>query len=98
MVAMINIGLQSGAALERWKRTISTMLEKDKDSPTIDRLQIIQLFEADFNFLLDLIFGHCLMKFSRTHCGFNESQYSSMAGKHAQWQYSKTFSHMITLG
>ena len=24
------------------------------------------------------------MKFARTHCGFNESQYSSMAGKQAQ--------------
>ena len=45
-VAMINIGLRTGMALERWKRTISVMLEKDKGKPKIERLQIIQLFEV----------------------------------------------------
>ena len=63
-IAMLNIGLQTGVALERWKRSMSLMLEKDKGKPKINPLQIIQLFEADYNFLLALIFGHRLMKFS----------------------------------
>ena len=87
MVTIINIGLCSRTTLERWKQTISVMLEKDKNIPTIDRLMIIQMFEADFNFLLALVFGHCLMAFARTHCGFNESQYGSMAGKQVQSAY-----------
>ena len=57
-VAMINIGLKTGQALKRWKNTISVMLEKDKGKPKLHRLRIIQLFEADFNFLLSLVFGH----------------------------------------
>ena len=64
VVAMLNIGLCSGIALERWKKALSIMLEKDKGSPKIERLRIIQLFEADFNFLLALIFGHRLMRFA----------------------------------
>ena len=52
VVAMLNIGFSTGVALERWKRTVSVMLEKDKGSPKLHRLRIIQLFEADYNFLL----------------------------------------------
>ena len=60
------------------------MLKKDKGSPKIDRLRIIQLFEADYNFVLSLILGHRLMNFARKHCQFNESQYGSLKGKQAQ--------------
>ena len=84
LVAMINIGIASGHALERWKHTVSVMLEKDKGSPKLDRLRIIQLFEADYNFFLSLEFGHRLMKFARKHCCFNESQYGSLKGKQTQ--------------
>ena len=84
MVAMIDIGLQSSKALEQWKHTVRIMLEKDKNSPTIDQLRIIQLFKANYNFFLALIFCHWLIKFKRFHCGFNELQHSSMAGKQAQ--------------
>ena len=84
MVAMLNIGISTGVALDWWKDTVSVMLEKDKGSPKLHRLRIIQLFEADYNFLLALIFGHQLMRFARVHCNFNESQYGSMNGKQAQ--------------
>ena len=84
IVAMINIGFSSGVVLERWEHKISVMLEKDKGSPKLHRLRIIQLFEADYNFLLALVFGHRLMRFAQKHCDFNESQYRSMNGKQAQ--------------
>ena len=58
IVAMCNIGLASGIALNRWKTTLSVMLEKDPGRPCLDRLQIIQLFEADYNFVLAVVFGH----------------------------------------
>ena len=81
---MLNIGLSTGCLLGRWQQTVSVMLEKDKGSPKIDRLRIIQLFEADYNFVLSLILGHRLMNFARKHCQFNESQYGSLKGKQAQ--------------
>ena len=81
---MLSIGLSAGVALERWKQTLSIMLEKDPGHPRLDRLQIIQLFEADYNFLLAVIFGHRLMGFARQHCNLSDSQYGSMIGKQAQ--------------
>ena len=78
ITAMLNIGLIAGTALKRWKQTLSVMLEKDPGSPKLDRLRIIQLFEADYNFLLAVLFGHRLMGFARQHCSLNESQYKSM--------------------
>ena len=84
LVAMINIGIMTGHALNRWQHAVSVMLEKDKGRPKIDRLRIIQLFEADYNFFLSLVFGHRLMGFARRHCQFNESQYGSLKGKQAQ--------------
>ena len=84
LVSMLNIGINTGCSLSRWQQTVSVMLEKDRGSPKIDRLRIIQLFEADYNFLLSLILGHRLMNFARRHCQFNESQYGSLKGKQAQ--------------
>ena len=84
IVAMLNVGLSTGRSLRRWQQTISIMLEKDKGSPKIDWLRIIQLFEADYNFVLSLVLGHRLMNFSRKHCQFNDSQYRSLKGKQAQ--------------
>ena len=84
ITAMLNIGLIAGTALERWKQTLSVKLEKDPRSPKLDRLCIIQLFEADYNFLLAVLFGHWLMGFARRHCSLNKSQYGNMNGKQAQ--------------
>ena len=36
ITAMLNIGLTSGVALDRWKQTLSIMLEKDPGSPKLD--------------------------------------------------------------
>jgi hypothetical protein len=37
------------------------MLEKTKGCARIDKLQVIQLLEADLNMALQIIFGHCLI-------------------------------------
>ena len=74
IVAMLNIGLSTGVALDRWKHTISVMLEKDKGSTKLHRLRVIQLFKEDYKFLLALIFGHRLMRFAQEHFNFNELQ------------------------
>ena len=81
---MLNIIFSTGVVLECWKHTINVMLEKDKGSPKLHRLWIIQLFETNYNFLLALVSRHRLMKFARTYFNFNDTQYSSMNGKQTQ--------------
>ena len=66
------------------KKTISVMSEKEKGQLKLHRLRIIQLFKADFNFLLSLVFGHRLMTFAWKHCNINDLQYGSMSRKQAQ--------------
>lgn len=81
---MLNIGLLAGIALPRWKYTLSLMMEKDVGCPRLHRLRIIQLFEADFNFLFVLVFGIRLTEFAAKHCNVHESQYGSTYGKQCQ--------------
>ena len=81
---MINIGLNCGVALNRWKRVLDIMLEKTPGDSRIHWLRIIQLFEADLNFLLALIFGHRLAMFANKHCNMNYSQFGSTAGRQCQ--------------
>ena len=60
------------------------MIEKDSGSPKIHRLQVIQLFETDFNFVLQTVFGQRMTSFAAKYCNLNESQYGSKAGKLCQ--------------
>ena len=81
---MINIALVCGFAPNRWKHSTNIMIEKDKGSPKIHRLRVIQLFESDFNFALQTVFGKRMMDFSAKHCNLNKLQYGSRAGKLCQ--------------
>lgn len=60
------------------------MIEKDEGHTKINTVRIIQLFEADLNFTLSLVFGQRMMQFVGKHCSRHNSQYGSMAGKVCQ--------------
>ena len=53
---------QSGLAVSRWSNATNVLIEKDAGSPQINRLRIIHLFEADFNFFLKLQWGKRLIR------------------------------------
>jgi hypothetical protein len=55
LTKFLNIALFHGIALPRWCNATNILLEKDPGRPTINRLRIIHLFEADFNFLLKIL-------------------------------------------
>ena len=58
----LSIALHSGIALTWWRNAINVMNEKDTGSPTLNRLRIIHLFEADYNLLLKLLWGSRLVR------------------------------------
>ena len=56
----INIPFQYGFSYERWQNSTHIMLKKEA-LPYIHRLRIIQLFEADFNAALKILYSHRMM-------------------------------------
>ncbi len=62
MCDMLNVvhwaGLWAGLAPKRWTNPVSVLLEKDIGQPNINRLQVIHLFEADYNLVLKIMWAH----------------------------------------
>jgi hypothetical protein len=58
IVSLLNAASQKGFALDRWKTVVNVMLYKKPGIYLIDRLRVIHLFEADYNLVIGLIFGH----------------------------------------
>jgi len=69
------ISLFTGSPLDRWKKASQFMIEKGKGR-LVDNLLIIQLVEADLNFVLHTIWGHCLIRHAMHHKLLNSDQYA----------------------
>ena len=54
---MCNLTYAKGCTLNRWKKGLTVMLEKEPGNIDVERLRAILLLEADFNFLNKLYFG-----------------------------------------
>ena len=60
-IKKLNLMLRLGLPLERWLHGILLLLQKEIGNIDIDKLRFIILFEADFNWLLKMIFSKRLM-------------------------------------
>jgi len=58
---MLNTPVQMGFPPKRWQQAVSVLLEKDQGIPKKSRLQIIHLFEADYNLFLKFLIWGCRM-------------------------------------
>jgi hypothetical protein len=70
-----------GIAISRWYNATNVFIEKEMGRPNINRLRIIHLFEADFNFFLKLQCGHRLLRRADDLGLLNDGQYGSRPGK-----------------
>ena len=77
MVNMINIPLKYGFTPQHWCKSITVMIEKDPANPCIERLCVIHLFKADYNFSLKLLWGHWLIYQGEDNKCFGHQQYGS---------------------
>jgi hypothetical protein len=83
LTKFLDIVVQRGISPSRWQQAINVMIEKDAGRPRINRLRIIHLFEADFNFVLKLLWGHRLVRHANDLKLLNSGQYGSVPGKTA---------------
>jgi hypothetical protein len=79
----LNIAITRGIAISRWSNATNILIEKDPGNPNINRLRIIHLFEADFNFFLKIQWGHRLVRHAEKHYLLNDGQHGSRPGRTA---------------
>ena len=75
--------LRAGETLERWTKVYSSMIEKDKGNPNINRLRVIHLYEADYNLLLKLLWSRRLTWKAHVQDTLHPSQAGSQPGRKA---------------
>lgn len=81
LTKFLHMTLFHGIAIPRWCQATSVLIEKDPGRPCINRLRIIHLFEADFNFLLKILWGSRLVKRAVEHDLLHDGQFGSVPGK-----------------
>jgi hypothetical protein len=82
-VKFMNISIGSGIFILRWSQAVNVLIEKDVGRPRINRLRIIHLFEADFNFFLTLQWGHRLVRRALSMDLLHDGQHCSIPGRMA---------------
>jgi hypothetical protein len=77
---MLSLPLKHGFAPTRWQTCIDAILEKIPGHPRIEKLRIIMLYEADFNFMLKLIWGKRLVRHAEHYKCLGTENKGSRAG------------------
>jgi len=70
-----------GFAPKRWRSCVDAVLEKIPGSPIIEKLRIIMLFEADFNFVLKSIWGRKLVRHAENNNALGNAAQGSRQGR-----------------
>ena len=81
---LVSLPLKHGFAPEEWKHCVDAVLEKIPGRPIIEKLRIIMLFDAQFNFALKMVFGRRMIH-NAEDCGFFGSEnHGSRPGRQVQ--------------
>ena len=72
---MINIAIAWGYPPLRWRNVTMFVLEKEAGKPKIHRLRNIHLYEADYNFVLKLLWSKRLVRHAEHHKLLHDSQW-----------------------
>jgi hypothetical protein len=75
ILAIAQLSLLTSTPLQRWNKASQVVLEKGKGR-FVENLRIIQLCEADLNFVLHAIWGHRLIRHASTANALEDSQYA----------------------
>ena len=80
-MAHSNVALTYGHVYDRWKHIISVMIEKKPGLFLLEKLRTINLFEADYNWLLGLIFGLRMVYSAEDQQQLSDSQWGARPGR-----------------
>jgi hypothetical protein len=84
-----------GLYLLRWLFVVNAMIYKKPGVLELDELRVINLFEADFNLLVVLIFGRRTIHNAVDHQRLHANQFGKKGGKYMDAAISKTLHNII---
>ena len=78
------LSLQHGIVLNRWKKTITTVICKDDDTPFIHRLRPLHIVEAELQFFSKCQWSHKLINQAEHNHQISPAQFGGRKNKQAQ--------------
>ena len=81
---VMTTALKHGIVLERWKKTVTTLLCKDDNTPFIHRLRPIHIVEVELQFFSKYLWSKRLMSVAEKHGMISDSQFGGRKNRQAQ--------------
>ena len=81
---IIELAREKQIILDRWKRTVTTLMEKEQGSPKIHRMRSIHIIEAEVQFIAKLFYCKKLLHNAEKHDLITGQQYGGRKQQQAQ--------------
>ena len=82
--AILELAREKNIILERWKKTVTTLMEKDTGSPKIHRMRSLHIIEAEVQFIAKLFYCKKLLHNAEKYDLITGQQYGGRKNKQAQ--------------
>jgi exonuclease III len=84
ILKLLNYSAETGFHLDRWTEVVNAMIYKKPGNFQLEKLRVIHLFEADYNWLIGVIFGRRAMYAAVENHSIHDTQWGSIPGRQAQ--------------
>ena len=81
---IIELARSKNIILDRWRNTVTTLMEKDPGRPKIHRMRALHIIEAEVQFIAKLFYCKKLLQNAEKHDLITGQQYGGRKGKQAQ--------------
>jgi hypothetical protein len=85
-----------GFYLQRWTHVVNVMIYKKPGCIELDKLQVIHLFEADFNLLVRLFFGRRAMHHQVDNQLIHSGQFGKPDGECQDAAFTKVLTNLVS--
>ena len=82
--AILEISIQHNIILRRWRNTVTTLIEKELGSPYIHRMHVINIIEAEVQFIAKNFYITKLMRHAEKQNLITDEQYGGRSRRQAQ--------------
>ena len=82
--SLLELCLQHGIILKRWRKTVTTLIEKDEGRPKVHRMKAIHIIESEVQFIAKSFYILRMMKLAEKHKLISDEQYGGRNKHQAQ--------------